>query len=597
MCRWEKTAELSGYVIELLGQLTFIELLREQTMSIRQLEIRNFRGIEEFSWSPNGDLVCLIGPNNSTKSTVLSAIELALSPRWRIPFEDSDFHEGRISDPIRIRATVGNVPDALLTDQKYGLHIRGWKDGELFDEPRDDDAVVLTVQLEVDKTLEPEWSVVTDRSEDVRISARDREKLGCMRLGGYIERDLTWKRGSALTRITDSRDEIEESFVEVTRRAKSDTNIEEIDVLSEAASDVQEAAEELGVRAEHDSFAPRLDFQDIRPGKGAMSLHDGPVPLRKTGLGTRRLVSLAAQSQAESRIVLVDELESALEPFRIRKLVRTLRERSSRQQTIVTTHSPICIEEMKASELTLMRSNESTTAQRIPEELQGFVRANSEALVSRKIVVCEGKTERGICRGLDQAFTERDGRLPLACFGTVPVNGGGSEASEVAREFCELDYDVAFFADSDRDFSPSTTELEELGVTVFQWENDCCTETRVCEDLPWDALSQLIRTRLRHVGDEERYTVRDRLANKLSKPPASLELENALENWDEIEANERESWRGAIADVSNRHSWFKNVELGEVLGRLIVDSFKDLRTENLGTLLEDLWNWCKPTNE
>ncbi len=50
-------------------------------MIIRQLEIKNYRGIESLVWQPGPGINCLIGPGDAGKTTVLYAIALLLSTR------------------------------------------------------------------------------------------------------------------------------------------------------------------------------------------------------------------------------------------------------------------------------------------------------------------------------------------------------------------------------------------------------------------------------------------------------------------------------------------------------------------------------------
>ena len=97
-----------------------------QTMNLRHLLIRNFRGIQHLDWAPGGKAICLIGAGDSTKTTILDAIEWSLSPRWSLPVSDADFHGAITDESIVVEATVGQVPGALLSDQKYGLDQRGW---------------------------------------------------------------------------------------------------------------------------------------------------------------------------------------------------------------------------------------------------------------------------------------------------------------------------------------------------------------------------------------------------------------------------------------------------------------------------------------
>ena len=84
------------------------------------------RGIKSLNWILTSRFICLVGPGDSTKSTILDAIEYVLSPRWNLVFEDSDFHNSDCSNEISITATVGELPEVLLTESKFGLQLRGW---------------------------------------------------------------------------------------------------------------------------------------------------------------------------------------------------------------------------------------------------------------------------------------------------------------------------------------------------------------------------------------------------------------------------------------------------------------------------------------
>lgn len=89
-------------------------------MKIKYIKIERFRGIRELEWRVGGDFVCLVGPGDSTKTTILDAVEFALSPRWNIPFDDSDFYDADTIAPIVITVTVGELPEEFKSDAKYG---------------------------------------------------------------------------------------------------------------------------------------------------------------------------------------------------------------------------------------------------------------------------------------------------------------------------------------------------------------------------------------------------------------------------------------------------------------------------------------------
>ena len=91
-------------------------------MKLRNLEIKNFRGIKELKWDVFGDMICLIGPGDSTKTTILDAIECALTHRWYLPFTDLDFYQANTSEPIEITTVVTGLPKDLIKEEKFGLY-------------------------------------------------------------------------------------------------------------------------------------------------------------------------------------------------------------------------------------------------------------------------------------------------------------------------------------------------------------------------------------------------------------------------------------------------------------------------------------------
>jgi len=383
-------------------------------MRIYKVEIERFRGIKRLEWIISGDFICLIGPGDSTKSTILDAIELTLSPRWNIQFDDNDFYNAKADEPILITVTIGGLPEELKSDAKYGLQTRGWsKDGVLHDEPEDDDDLVLTIRLCIEPSLEQSWVVVNDRNpEGIKISARDREKLGCSRLGQYVDRHLSWSRGSTLMRLTGQPDELSGILADASRAARSAlTNLKDDDLpsLYESAKKVQQLGADLGVCAKT-TYRPYLDAKSVSFGAGGLSLHDGSVPVRMAGLGSRRLLAIAIQRELAKTggITLVDEVEHCLEPHRIRRLLNSLRDvywQDDIGQVLMTTHATLVLEELNADDLRIVRSKDGTTeVLKVTPTLQPIVRKASEAMLARKIIVCEGRTEIGLCRRLDKSW-------------------------------------------------------------------------------------------------------------------------------------------------------------------------------------------------
>jgi hypothetical protein len=169
---------------------------------IRRVDIENFRGIKSLEWRLNSNFVALLGPGDSTKTTILDALGLALSSRYNVTFTDADFYNCELDHPIRIDVTVTGLPDSLIEEQTQGHNRSGIdSEGNLYHDPEEVEEAeeCLIVRLSVDSTLEPIWSVVRPGDlEGERISASQRAQLGFFRIGDQVDTHLRWGRSAAL---------------------------------------------------------------------------------------------------------------------------------------------------------------------------------------------------------------------------------------------------------------------------------------------------------------------------------------------------------------------------------------------------------------
>ena len=466
-------------------------------MKIYQVKIERFRGIRQLEWTVDGNFVCLIGAGDSTKSTILDAIELALSPRRNIIFDDSDFYNGDSEKGLNIMVTVGQLDEKLLKESRYGLETRGWKDGKLNDEPQDDDELVLTVKLSVNQSLEPVWTAVNDRSsENRRISSYDRQAFSVARLGGFIDRHLSWTKGSVLSQITGDIDGLSGLLAEANREARKSFKPAEVSSLQTAAQQVQKLGKDIGVASKED-YCPGLDVQATTVHVGGVTLHDGKVPVRRSGLGTRRLLISAIQRELAKKgaITLVDEVEHGLEPHRILHFLKALRlGEGSKGQALMITHSPVVVTGLVAKDLRIVRSLQDGTVEvkKIDSSIQDIVRRSSYAFLGRKLIVCEGRTEVGFCNSLDNWWHGQE-KKSFGYLGIVPVDGSGHEAPKVALSLAGLDYGVALLADSDKPLDPDEETLKGKGIDVFTWDGSVSIEERIALDLPWVGVMEMLQ--------------------------------------------------------------------------------------------------------
>lgn len=550
-------------------------------MQVRQITVAHFRGIELLDWKPAESFCCLIGPGDSGKSTVLDAVEAALSSRW-FAFTESDFLACDTSRPIVIEVTVGELSKALKSDERLGLYVRGWTSaGELHDEPEDDDEPVLTVRLTVDASMEPVWELICDRVDNPRtLSNRDRALFGLVRLAGEDARHLTWGQGSVLSRLAGDTHEASTRLAQAYKAARENARLEEIESLADAAEKAEGFAKGLGAYVEG-SYEPGLELGRSGLSSGSIALHDDGVPLRLAGLGTRRLATLAIQKSAisEGAIVLIDEIEHGLEPHRIIGAIAQLKADQSRSitakqpvgQVLMTTHSDIAIgetgpERLRVVQMTRPERQGVVLAPTAPDSIRALMRFTPRALFARRILVTEGNTELGMLLGIREHWPVRHAGKPIEQLGVAIADGNGAQAPAMALALHELGYETAIFRDSDASLSPAEqTSLAVAGIQVFEYGGDLNTEQAIFSAAP----DELVQELLNFARDERGH---DAIDNNIDIKFPGLTLAVIRETfsvWELHSDLEGPQLREAIAEVAVRKKWFKDQRIGRGLAPIV----------------------------
>ncbi len=562
--------------------------------AIRQVEVRRFRGVREAIWAPLPGLNAIIGAGDTGKSTLLDAIELALAPRRNLTFSDADFWQLDVTEPVDIRVTIGDLPDALLDIDRYGVMHRGWHaaTGVLSDEPGVGLEDVVTIRLTVDQDLEPRWSLYSDRADadgtTREVPPAERKNLAPTRLGVYASHHLAWGNRSILNKLAEIPSGAGGALADAARKARAEFGTAALAQVQDALDIVHAVAEKAGILGALEATA-LLDAHGISFSGGTIALHDKEgVPLRNLGVGSSRLLIAGLQAAAgeASPFVIVDEVEHGLEPHRIIRLLHTLgsKKATPTRQVFLTTHSAVVVRELSAAQI--WRAADDGSGQVIMTRTDGSVdsqktfRACAEAFLAPQVVVCEGPTEIGLLRGMDMHRDESD--LPtLAAHGAALADGNGDSMIARACAFARLGYRTALLRDCDKPFT--TDQLEALtaaGVTQFHWDAGLSTEQALCLSLPDGEIEKLVR-----IAIEE--NSKDKVNNHLRVQSATLDSDafNTLIGFGTAE-------RKHLGAAAKKGGWFKNVTLGERVGREILAPALDRCTGTVPVIIGDLRAWA-----
>jgi len=553
---------------------------------IHKLEIKNYRGIKTFSQKFDKDFICLLGRGDAGKTTILDAISLVLSPRWNISFYDSDFYKGDIDNPIEISVSLIDLPEKLINEDRFGLYIRGLdSEGNIHDDLQNNHEKILTISLKIKKDLEPQWCVVNTRQEPHQISANDRAKFNVFMISDYLDRHFSWSKGNPLyTLLKSSQSSDDERYniiIESLREAKEKIDLCEFKQLNDITNEIKKISSGFGIDLSETKTT--IDFRDISIKDDRVCLHDGAVPFRLKGKGAKRLISMAIQTALSQHggIMLIDEVEQGLEPDRVRNLVRSLKKEIS-GQIFVTTHSSEVISELEVNDLVIIKNNDGEVKGYAPDRhFQNIIRACPEAAFAKKVIVCEGKTEIGICRELD-VYRKINNNEYMSFKDCVYTLGEGSNCTSRAKKLKGLCLIVCIFCDSDNsELNLSKKELMELGVKIFDCDIDNAIEQQVFQDLPWVGVNELIDYVIKDKG-----TTEERIMESIKSKYSGT----FPERFRDIDTSEM---RQAIAKASivNNKEWFKRIDHGEFLGSIIFKHFEEMNDKKIKKQIEDLSAW------
>ncbi|HHQ4684553.1 TPA: ATP-dependent nuclease [Aeromonas veronii] len=568
---------------------------------IRHIQISHFRTIKALSWYPNPGLNCLIGPGDSGKSTVLDAIDFVLGARRTYSFNDADFYNLDTASPIVITVTIGELDDELKNIERYGSFLRSYNSTTkiISDEPQFGEEVVLTLKLVVDADLDPDWRLFSERTDvdgiERRLPWKHRELISPARLGTTGYQNLAWGSRSILNKLSEETFDVSAVLAQLGRQTRQAFAGQQVQGVTDVLMQVQQIGNNLGVPV--GQLQALLDVNGISLSNGAISLHNSDgTPLRQLGTGSSRLlISGLQKATSKSSILIVDEAEYGLEPYRITRLLNELgsKEPVPMQQVFITTHSPYVLRELQANQLHVVRKlppppprhgyapqimSHKIYSLEGGDEQQSTLRVCAEAFLSKSVIICEGKTEIGLVRGID-LFNQDINHPTINAKGVYCADGGGDSMFARAKVFSSLGYKIAIFKDSDKtqQHQQPTAEVIDIGIQVFEWLNNNATENAVFSACPIQLIQNLLDLAIERKGED---SIR---SNILHFSNNEVSLDDCRERFDDAH-------RTVLANAANKKSWYKDIEPAENLARYTIgpnyNNFSPILTNTLNALFQ-----------
>jgi len=463
-----------------------------QAPRIRRLEICRFRGINHLVWNPSDGLNLILGGGDVGKTTVLDAIALLLSPSNTAGLSDAEYHLRDITSEFSITAVMSLPDNGGVHYQTKASWPWEWNGTDAVHPSVDGETQagepVYCLRVRGTSDLELSYEIVQPDGGTENLSYAMRRAIGLVRLGGddRNDRDLRLVQGSALDRLLSDKglrsrmtNQLAQSPVSAQLEAEAKTTLAEL----ENAFAKKRLPTGLDIAVTGGAGPSIASMVGLTAQRQAVAL-----PLTSWGAGTRRLAALAIaeKTQSAAPIVVVDEVERGLEPYRQKALAESMILRPS--QSFVTTHSPFVIR--SAAKGTLWYLAQGDTIGAIKSDiLREFVNSNPMALLARLTVIVEGVTELGFVGALLTRALGGDVRP----FGIEIAKGNGHERTrQLLDDLRKVGLTFGGFADEEKLYPEVWARIKKaLGPLLFRWKAGCI-EQNIIGAIPEAQLLALI---------------------------------------------------------------------------------------------------------
>ena len=454
-------------------------------MKICELEIERFRGIRKCTLFFT-DHVVLIGDNNSGKSTVLEAINLALGPdrlSRRPVIDEHDFYLGKYQETeseepkeIKVEVTITGLNDEQRS--RFVDYIEWWNNSTrtLLSEPPveavDGDSVEEALRVtflghydseEDDFSGETFFSRSLEESETPqRFGRKDKQYCGFLYLRSVrtASRALSLEHGSLLDiilRLKEIRPKMWEKTIEEVNNWDVASNPEL--GISGILETIEKAMRkyvprEWGINPHLKvSNLTREHLRKIITAFINTGETEHAAPFYLQGRGTINMLVLAMLSQIASDkqnvVFAMEEPETAVPPYAQKRIVHEVRNLSA--QSLFTSHSPYVLEEFNLDEMVILSRDSgghmTQATVDLPDSIkhkryrQEFRTRFCEGLLSRRIVIAEGATEASAMPAAARRLSELNPKSysSFEALGLCTIDAGtDSQIADIAKLYKKL---------------------------------------------------------------------------------------------------------------------------------------------------------------
>lgn len=409
-------------------------------MKISKLKIENYRCFEKFEIAFPNDIAIIVGNNESGKSTILEALNLALTGKVNgrsIFYEISPFHFNQktihafVRDACDPGVTTPPAPkiriEVFFTEDESSAEFKGRNNSD------DADACGVTFEISVNEVEYGDEYVEYIANPDPRTVPIEYYSYLWTDFAGNITSPSKIKLDTCLVDATHGKHETKpDSFMAdlvknlLTPKESAELRLkhrqlkETFDkerVVVDFNSRIQVATSDISDK----EFTYSVDMTSKASWENGFSTYLDGIPLPMIGKGEQtavkaRLALHRENDDALDRLCLIEEPENHLSFSKMSKLLSKIRAACEGKQLLITTHSSFVANKLGLENIVLLSKEGITTTLRdLNDDTQKYFRAlpgfdTLRILLSEKAILVEGPSDELI---VQKAYLNAHQKLPI----------------------------------------------------------------------------------------------------------------------------------------------------------------------------------------
>jgi len=403
-------------------------------MYIQKVIVKNYRCLKEATVALNPELNVIVGNNECGKSTLLEAINLALTGQLNGRNLQTELHPYLFNAAV-VYQYIENLKKGITAPPPgFEIELYFANDASLAglkgtNNSLKEDLPGLVISAEFNKDYQAEFEKYVENPELIKT----------LPIEYYIVRWRSFADGDITIRSVPLRC----AFIDAsTIRNNSSANKYVVDIMRDSLDLKQKVDLALSYRMMKDAFLQNDKVKEInkalaaKKGKitdkelsvsldttsraswesGVMPhLDDIPLPLIGKGEQNSVKIKFALEGSAESNIVLIEEAENHLSHSNLNNLIKHIDATRGNRQILITTHSSFVLNKLGIENVLLFSRGNSMTLEKLSADTQDYFMKlpghdTLRLILSNKSILVEGPSDELI---VQRAYLEKHGKLPI----------------------------------------------------------------------------------------------------------------------------------------------------------------------------------------